>query len=125
MSEQNTKNQVEQPNLTSAIENVKKVSVVILNWNRKDNVLDCLSHIYKLNYPLYQLVVVDNASTDGSVAAIRQTYPDVVIVENDNQELWRARRQECRIAQSARIGNGCGLHGRQRHRCGPGFADAN
>lgn len=61
----------------------KKVAVVILNWNRKDNVLDCLQHIYDLDYPLYRLIVVDNASTDGSVSAIRDKYPDVVIVEND------------------------------------------
>ncbi len=63
--------------------NVKKVAVVILNWNRKDNVLDCLKHIYELDYPLYQVIVVDNASTDDSVAAIRQQYPEVVLVVND------------------------------------------
>ncbi|MBN1352389.1 glycosyltransferase family 2 protein [candidate division KSB1 bacterium] len=64
-------------------EMIKKVSVVILNWNRKDNVLDCLSHIFEMECPLYQVIVVDNASTDGSVDAIREAYPDVVIVEND------------------------------------------
>lgn len=62
---------------------LKNVSVVILNWNRKDNVLDCLSHIYEMDYPVYQIIVVDNASTDGSVAAIREKVPEVVLVEND------------------------------------------
>ena len=63
--------------------NAKKVAVVILNWNRRENVLDCLKHIYQMDYPLYQVILVDNASTDGSVAAVRKAFPDVVLVEND------------------------------------------
>lgn len=62
---------------------VKKVAVVILNWNRKDNLLDCLKHIYEMDYPLYQIIVVDNASTDGSVAAVQAQFPQVVMVVND------------------------------------------
>jgi GT2 family glycosyltransferase len=61
----------------------KKVAVMILNWNRKDNVLDCLSHIYELDYPVRHVIVVDNASTDDSVAAVRAKYPEVIVVEND------------------------------------------
>jgi len=62
---------------------VKKVAVVILNWNRKENVLDCLKQIYQLEYPLYQVIVVDNASTDGSVPAIRENFTKVILIEND------------------------------------------
>ena len=58
----------------------KKVAVVILNWNRKDKVLDCVHHIYKLDYPVEKIIVVDNASTDGSVEAIREKYPVLPIV---------------------------------------------
>lgn len=63
--------------------NIKKVSVVILNWNRKEMLLDCLRSIKELDYPLYEIIVVDNASTDGSVQAVREKYPDVVLIEND------------------------------------------
>jgi len=63
--------------------NIKKVSVVILNWNRKEMLLDCLRSIKEFDYPLYEIIVVDNASTDGSVAAVREAYPDVVLIEND------------------------------------------
>ncbi|HEX9934475.1 MAG TPA: glycosyltransferase family 2 protein [bacterium] len=62
---------------------VRKVAVVILNWNRKDMVLDCLDHIRRLNYPVHSIIVVDNASTDGSVQAIRQAFPEAVLVVND------------------------------------------
>ena len=61
----------------------KKVSVVILNWNRKEMLLDCLRSIRELEYPIYEIIVVDNASTDGSVQAVREKYPDVVLIEND------------------------------------------
>jgi GT2 family glycosyltransferase len=61
----------------------KKVSVVILNWNRKEMVLDCLEHIKKLEYPVCEIIVVDNASTDGSVEALRKEYPDAKLIVND------------------------------------------
>jgi len=60
-----------------------KVSVMILNWNRKDVLLTSLQAVKKMDYPLFEIVVVDNASTDGSVAAVREKFPDVVLVVND------------------------------------------
>ncbi len=61
----------------------KKVSAVILNWNRKEMLLDCLRSIKELEYPIHEIIVVDNASTDGSVQAVREAYTDVVLIEND------------------------------------------
>lgn len=63
--------------------NIKKVSVVILNWNRKEMLLDCLRSIKELDYPIYEIIVVDNASTDGSVQVVRENFSDVVLIEND------------------------------------------
>lgn len=63
--------------------NKANVSVVILNWNRKEMLLDCLRSIKELDYPIYEIIVVDNASTDGSAQAVRENYPDVVLIEND------------------------------------------
>ena len=65
------------------MEHKAKVNVVILNWNRKDVLLECLKAVYELDYPLYEVIVVDNASTDGSVEAVKQNFPDVVLIEND------------------------------------------
>lgn len=52
-----------------------RVSLVILNWNRKKDTLDCLESISKLRavscYP--SVIVVDNASNDGSQASIRKS----------------------------------------------------
>jgi GT2 family glycosyltransferase len=53
---------------------------VILNTNRKDDTLACLDSLSKSTYPNHQVIVLDNASTDGSIDAIRQYYPDVQII---------------------------------------------
>jgi len=60
-----------------------KINVVILNWNRKEVLLESLKAVTELDYPLYEIIVVDNASTDGSVEAVKKQFPDVKVVEND------------------------------------------
>jgi len=65
------------------LKRLKRVAVVILNWNRKDMLLDCIAHVKLLNYPVDRIVVVDNASADGSSAAVRNIHPDVLLVQNE------------------------------------------
>jgi GT2 family glycosyltransferase len=50
----------------------KKVYVVILNYNGWRDTLECLESVLKLDYPNLQIVVVDNDSSDGSVARIEE-----------------------------------------------------
>lgn len=57
------------------------ISIIILNWNGKDDILECLESVMKIDYPNYSVVVVDNGSTDDSVQAIKTAFPDVVILE--------------------------------------------
>lgn len=59
-----------------------KVTVITLNWNGRDDTIECVASLERLNYPNYEIVVVDNGSTDGSVPALRARYPDIRIVEN-------------------------------------------
>ncbi len=51
------------------------VAIVILNWNGKEDVLRCLSTLPRIRYSNWSATVVDNASFDGSVEAIRQWFP--------------------------------------------------
>ncbi len=61
-----------------------KVAVIVLTWNRKSLTLDCLESLVSLEYDNVDLIVVDNASTDGTATAIREGYGDrVTIIEND------------------------------------------
>lgn len=63
-----------------------KVLAVICNWNKKDDVLACISSVKGSNYPDFDILAVDNASTDGSAAAIREVHPDIYLVENSSNE---------------------------------------
>jgi GT2 family glycosyltransferase len=60
------------------------VLAVIVNWNGKDDVLECLKSLVNANYPKdkFKILVVDNGSSDGSQAAISKTYPNVALIKN-------------------------------------------
>jgi GT2 family glycosyltransferase len=59
---------------------------VILNTNRREDTLACLESLRRNTYPRQQVIVLDNASTDGSVEAIRSEFPHVHLIQlEDNQ----------------------------------------
>jgi GT2 family glycosyltransferase len=60
-----------------------KVSVIILNWNGKEDTLECLLSTKQLDYSNYEIILVDNGSTDGSVDAISKQYPDITLLQTD------------------------------------------
>ena len=64
-----------------------RVFIITLNWNGRDDTIECIASLKKLNYPNYYIVVVDNGSTDGSVPALRAKYPDITIIENGTNPL--------------------------------------
>jgi GT2 family glycosyltransferase len=62
------------------------VSIVILSHNGNGILEPCMDSITKTRYPNFEIVLVDNASTDGSVAVIDRKYganPNVTIVKNE------------------------------------------
>lgn len=59
-----------------------RVVVGTLTWNQKSDVLECLRTLVQLDYPNYEIVVVDNGSTDGTFEAIRKRYPQVHVVRH-------------------------------------------
>jgi GT2 family glycosyltransferase len=60
---------------------VKRVSVVIPNWNGKHLLGPCLDSLAAQTHPDVDVIVVDNASRDGSVEFVRSSYPKVRLVE--------------------------------------------
>jgi GT2 family glycosyltransferase len=46
----------------------KLVSIIIVNWNGKEVLKDCLETLRKIDYPNWELIIVDNGSSDGSEA---------------------------------------------------------
>ena len=59
------------------------VSIVIPHWNNVDVLSECLESISNTNFENFETIVVDNASTDNSVASVRSNYPNVKLIEND------------------------------------------
>lgn len=65
------------------MDNEFDLSIIIVNWNTKNLLLDCLASVYEtIKRISMEVWLVDNASTDGSVEAVKQAYPDVKIIQN-------------------------------------------
>jgi len=58
-----------------------RVSIIILNWNGWKDTIECLESLYRITYPNYDVIVVDNGSQDDSVQKIKE-YADGKIVVN-------------------------------------------
>lgn len=62
---------------------MKKVSILILNWNGRELTQKCLESIKEnTDYPDYEVVVVDQGSEDGSVEMIEREFPEVRLIKN-------------------------------------------
>lgn len=61
-----------------------KVAVVILNWNGIKHLRQFLPSVLSSVYPNLDIIVGDNASTDGSVEFIKQEYPSIRVIQNDD-----------------------------------------
>ncbi|MBU0502974.1 MAG: glycosyltransferase family 2 protein [Candidatus Omnitrophota bacterium] len=59
-----------------------KVIIVILNWNGKNDLLECLASVERIDYSNFEVIVVDNGSVDGSLEAIRERFNKTIIIEN-------------------------------------------
>jgi GT2 family glycosyltransferase len=60
------------------------VSVIVLNWNGKEIILACLDSLFQQTYSPFEITLVDNGSTDGSLEIIEQKYGHhLKIIRND------------------------------------------
>lgn len=79
-----------------------KVSIVIVNYNVKDLILTCIRSLYQFcgNAGDLEIIVIDNQSIDGSCKAIRTEFPDVILMENsENEGFPKANNQGFSIAK--------------------------
>ncbi|MFC1761590.1 glycosyltransferase family 2 protein [Planctomycetota bacterium] len=77
------------------------ISVIVVNWNTRDFVLECVRTMLKNqgDYSL-EIIVVDNASEDDSVSSLKEQFPSVRLIENkQNHGFAHANNQGMEIAQ--------------------------
>lgn len=58
------------------------VAIIILNWNGKKDTIECLESVKKIKYANLQIIIVDNASIDGSQEYITKEYPEIMLIKN-------------------------------------------
>ena len=76
------------------------VSVIIVNWNTKDLLLNCITSVYDTGGGVeYEVMVVDNGSSDGSGQAVKETFPQVTFIQNaENRGFAKANNQALSVA---------------------------
>lgn len=97
------------------------VSIVIVNWNTRELLLNCLSSVYATADGLdVEIFVVDNGSEDGSSGAVQKEFPGVTIIQNtvnrgfaqaNNQALARATGRYFLLLNSDAVLTEGSLHG--------------
>ena len=81
------------------------VSIVIISWNMKDLLQTCLKSIYNYTKDIFfEVIVIDNNSIDGTFESIREMFPDVQIIKNqENRGVAPARGQGMQLARGEYI----------------------
>ena len=70
------------------------VSVIVVSWNRKEDLRCCLESVKRSPYPHIEIIVVDNGSSDKTVDMLKTDYPQVrIIANNENRGACAARNQ--------------------------------
>ena len=82
-----------------------KLSIIIVNWNTKDLLRDCLNSVYSCVKDLkFEVIVVDNASTDKSVEMLKKEFPEIRLIENEeNVGFAKANNQAMRPSSGSYI----------------------
>ena len=81
-----------------------ETSLIIVNWNGRDLLGDCLPSLEKQTEPAEEVIVVDNGSSDGSVEFLKLSFPSVKVVELDkNYGFAKANNIGIRLARGSRI----------------------
>jgi len=76
------------------------ITVSIVNWNTKNELARCLKSVLAQDEAEFEVIVVDNASSDGSADMVARDFPQVTLIANDkNGGFSRAHNQTLKIAK--------------------------
>lgn len=58
-----------------------KVMIIVLNYNGNRDTIECVKSLHKLNYSNYDVLIVDNGSTDDSHKILKSAFPEITVIE--------------------------------------------
>ena len=64
-----------------SVKSSRSVSIVVVNWNREGLLNDCLRSLSRQSYSNYEIIFVDNGSSDESVSLVKKNFPSIKVVE--------------------------------------------
>ena len=81
------------------------LSVIVVNWNTKKLLENCLASIFKFTKGIsFEMIIVDNGSTDGSQALVKEKFPQVKLILNkSNLGFTKANNQGMKVAKGQYI----------------------
>jgi GT2 family glycosyltransferase len=63
-------------------EDLPKIFAIVLNYNGSETLLDCIGSLYNCSYSNLEIIVIDNASTDGSLEKAKSLYGKITYIKN-------------------------------------------
>lgn len=77
------------------------LSIIIVNWNTCGILRDCLKSVFDQTQDItFEVIVIDNASSDDSVQMVKSEFPQVILIENnDNRGFAAANNQGMQVAE--------------------------
>ena len=63
-----------------------KISIIIVNYNGKELLQKCLESLFKTNYENFEVILVDNNSTDNSIEFVTKEYPKIIVIKLDSNK---------------------------------------
>jgi hypothetical protein len=76
--------------MDSSAKDLPFVTLIVLNYNGRKYLPSCLDSLFKTDYPKFEVIVIDNCSSDNSIEFVKKNYPNVLIIKN-NENLGYAR----------------------------------
>ena len=79
------------------------LSVIIVNWNTRDLLAQCIESVYRTVMGIsFEIIVVDNASADGSADRVRERFPQVQLLQNDENVGFARANNQAAVASKGR-----------------------
>ena len=61
----------------------KKVAIILVNWNSLQYTIDCIESLEQVTYRDFDMIVVDNGSTDGSAVKLKEKFNNIILLQSD------------------------------------------